>query len=347
MKSHLLTLCFAAFLLAVSGIIIAAPMTQPVRSLEIPGVPFGAVMTIDGVADEDCYSAEQSTTAFNIYGSTGADADFTATFRVCCSMERLYICWTILDDYACEIPYTTGPNPWTWDNVEVFLSLDTVGTTVEYDTNTIQLRFNRGILDSAQMPGRADQSEYAGNVYYENTANGWVLEVGIPWTAVLSEGQLPEDFEAYVSTVSGFDVSCADNDTDGPDARDCQTAWDDDDPAMPDQTEDLAWNNRTMFGVMTLNYHWAVSYGPPYSIFIPDSPRYIEQLVYPNPATDKFQLINCELLQNNILVYDISGTLVLEVKDVYREESIDISMLENGLYTVIINNRDISRFVKE
>ncbi len=343
MKPRLIKLCFAAYLLAVNGIIMAAPMTQPVRSLDIPNVPFGAVMTIDGVANEDCYSAEQSTTAFNVTGSTGADADFTGTFKVCYSMERLYICWTILDDYACEIPYTTSPNPWTWDNVEVFLSLDTVGTTVEYDTNTIQLRFNRGILDSAQMPGRADQSEYAGNVYYENTANGWVLEVGIPWTAVLSEGQLPEDFEAYVSTVSGFDVSCADNDTDGPDARDCQTAWDDDDPAMPDQTEDLAWLNRTMFGIMT----WGALYGPPYQAITPNQVSYMEQLVYPNPATKKIQFTDCCLPLNNISIYNISGILVLEVKDMFREESVDISMLEPGLYTVIINNRDISRFVKE
>ncbi len=326
MKSHLLTLCFAAYLLAVTGIIMAAPMTQPVRSLWVPCVPVGAVMTIDGVADEDYYSDEQSTTAFNVRGSTGADADFTATFRVCCSMERLYICCTILDDYACEIPYTTSPNPWTWDNVEVFISLDTVGTTVEYDTNTIQLRFNRGILDSAQMPGRADQSEYAGNVYYENTANGWILEVGIPWTAVLSDAQEPEYILSYCS-VDGFDVHFNDNDTDGPDARDCQTAWDNDDPAMPDATEDLAWMNRTMFGIM---------YNSMRCSHIDPSPD-LTQNVYPNPASTKIQLSNL-LPDSTIIIYNVLGIKVMNIEHINTGGEINVSSLRKGLYFVQVNN---------
>ncbi len=329
MKKQLLNLSLVAMLLAITGVIMAAPMTAPVRSLEIPGVPVGTVMTMDGVADEACYSAEQSTTAFNVTGSTGADADFTGTFKVCYNLERLYICWTILDDYACEIPSTGTANPWTWDNVEVFLSLDTVGTTVAYDTNTIQLRFNRGILDSAQTPGRADQSEYAGNVYYENTANGWILEVGIPWTAVLSDAQLPEDFEAYVTTVSGFDISCADNDTDGPDQRDCQTAWDDDDPAMPDATEDLAWNNRTMFGIMT--------FGP---IGIHDNP--VETIgLRPNPAADIITLDLNEM--TNVEIYNIAG---VKVSETFTKDIVNVSDLASGMY-MIRTNKGIAKFMKQ
>jgi hypothetical protein len=232
----------------------ANPFVQPVRSMEIP---YSETVIIDCAPDAN-YSASQSTTAFIGIGSTGADADFTASFQACYNSQRLYILATVLDDYASEIPYTTGPSPWTWDNMVVCISLDTTNTTTSYDTNTIYLIFNRGIQDSATWPGRAGQDEYAGNVYSENTAEGWVLEVGIPWTAVLGEGQLPEDLESYLGAIHGFDVMFCDNDTDGPDARDCMSAWDEDDPGMPDATEDLAWNNRTVFGIMTLSsdgYH--------------------------------------------------------------------------------------------
>ncbi len=232
--------------------VIAAPHVQPVRAMEIP---YTNGVTIDGVAD-DCYSLPQSTIAYNNEGSTGADEDFTLSFRVCYDTLRLYLYANILDDYISSIPYTTSPEPWMYDNVEVFISLDTTGTIEGYDTNTTMLRFNRGIQDSAQMPGRADQSEYAGNVYYENIDSGWVLEVGIPWTAVLGSGQMPEDIMDYIKagTVNGFDVHGSDNDTDGHDQKDCQTAWDSDGPEIPDATEDLAWCNRIYFGIMTLLY---------------------------------------------------------------------------------------------
>jgi hypothetical protein len=323
MKKQLLNLSLVAMFVAISGIIMAAPMTAPLRSLTIPAT--NAVIAMDGVADAD-YSAVQSTTAFNVTGSTGADADFTLTFQVCYNYHKLYLCAKILDDAACEIPYTTGTNPWTWDNVEVFLSIDTTSTTTAYDTNTVQLRFNRGIMDSAQTPGRAAQEDY--QVYYEDVADGWVLEIGIPWTAVLQTGALPEDIEAYISpVVNGFDVSGADNDTEAADARDCQTAWDDDDPAMPDATEDLAWNNRTMFGIMTLEPGIAIN-----------TPTVQSLSMYPNPATST---INIDGNVGTVEIYNMTGAKVL----VSTGSVIDISSLSAGIYNVVAGEKT-GRFVK-
>jgi hypothetical protein len=326
--------------LALAAITFAAPMTAPVRSMEIPAT--NAVIAIDGVADAD-YSASQSTTAFNIQGSTGADADFTASFQVCWNYQKLYLLATMLDDYACEIPYTTGTNPWTWDNVEVFLSLDTTGTTTAYDTNTIQLRFNRGIQDSAQTPGRAAQEDY--EVYYENTADGWVIEVGIPWTAVLQTGAVPEDIMAFISpVVNGFDFSGADNDTDGADARDCQVAWDDDDPGMPDATEDLAWNNRTMFGIMSL-VNMEIMYGTPGNIYSPVLARFQPQVI-PNPSTDRIQLQYIEP-GSTITVSNLAGEKIFEEHNVNDEDYIDVSELRSGLYIVQVNQTDVLHFIKK
>jgi hypothetical protein len=247
----------------------------------------------------------------------------------------------LLDDYACEIPYTTSTNPWTWDNIEVFLSLDTFGTTTAYDTNTVQLRFNRGIQDSAQTPGRAAQEDY--EVYYENTADGWVVEVGIPWTAVLQTGAVPEDIMAFISpVVNGFDFSAADNDTDGADARDCQVAWDDDDPGMPDATEDLAWNNRTMFGSMSLE---SSSYGTPRNIYSPVLARFQVQII-PNPSTDRIQLQFIEP-ESTITVSNLAGEKIFEEHNVNDEDYIDVSELRSGLYIVQVNQTDVLHFIKK
>jgi hypothetical protein len=328
MKKQLLNLSLVAMFVAVTGYVMAAPATPPVRALEIAWTATPPVM--DGVA-EGVYGASQNTIAFNTTGSTGADPDFTMSFQVCADYQKLYVMFTVLDDYACEAPYTTSANPWTWDNEEIFLSLDTTSTTTAYDTNTIQLRVNRGIQDSAQSPGRAAQEDWL--VYSEDNASGDVIECGIPWTAVLQTGAVPEDIEAFLyPVVNGFDISGADNDTDGPDARDCQTAWDEDDPAPPDATEDLAWNNRTMFGVMTLTG-------------FPELGTHevtLETLgLYPNPATGTINLDLNEM--TNVEIFNVAGVMV---KSVLTNKVVDVNDLASGLYMVRTNN-GMAKFMKQ
>jgi len=323
MKKQLLNLSLVAMFVAISGVIMAAPHTLPMSSMEIS---YAAAVEVDGEVDA-AYGASQPTVAFNVTGSTGADDDYTLTFQACANTHSLFMYFTILDEYINEIPFTTGANPWTWDNVEVFLSLDTVSTSTAYDTNTTQLRFNRGIQDSAQTPGRGLQEDY--QVYYENTAAGWICEVAIPWTAVLQAGAVPEDIVAHLApVVNGFDVSGGDNDTDGADARDCQTAWDSDLPDMPDATEDLAWSTRTMFGVMTL-------------VNFPTSTEgQIENTLglYPNPATST---INIDGNEGTVEIYNMTGAKVLEDTG----SVIDISGLSAGIYNVVAGNKS-GRFVK-
>jgi hypothetical protein len=338
MKKILLHLSLLCTLLAATVSAMATPLTPPVRSLEIPET--NAVIAMDGVADAD-YSASQSTTAFNVFGSNGADADYSMSFQVCYNYQKLFLVAKILDDYASVIEYTTDPDPWTRDCIEVFLNLDTTGTTTAYDSNTIQLRFNRGIQDSAQTPGRAAQEDY--QVYYEDVADGWVLEVGIPWTAVLQEGAVPEDIEAHIAPIiNGFDIGGVDNDTDGPDAHDCQVAWDDDDPAMPDATEDLAWNDRTKFGIMSLS----ASYGTPYIEINPDLARFKAQVVFPNPSNDYIQFRNVEPA-SKIILFNSIGLQVLEASNINAEDYLDISSLKSGIYWAMINNDEVLSFVKE
>jgi hypothetical protein len=249
MKTRLLTIVVAAFL-PVFFINSYAIYNPPVRTLVIPYSP--VAVTVDGNDCESYWSAEQSTDAFNMTGCAQyPDTDFTFTFKVCYDIHYLYLFGNVLDDI--DNSWDWGlPNSWTYDNFEVYLDLDTNGSGVitAYDTNTIELLFCRGV-DSVEFFGRAQRFDY--KYFWKNTSTGWLFEVAIPWKCVLGNGQSPEDIMPYFAMANGFDVNGADSDASGPDARDCQTEWDNDDDlnAHSDIPEDGRWNNRTIFGVVT------------------------------------------------------------------------------------------------
>ena len=341
MKKQLLNLSACAVLLVLASIAFADPLVPPVRVLEIPYAGQSEI-TIDGTADA-VYSAVQSTDAFNPTGSTGADADFTFSFQVAYNPLYLYIYGEILDDFENSLNYTTDSFAFTYDCVEVFINLDTVGSlTAAYDSNTIQLRISRGI-DSIQTPGRATQEEYMH--HWENTATGWLFETAIPWTCVLGENQSSDDFENYLDFIHGFDVHGYDSDTLGPGHRDCQTAWDSDDPDdAADRTEDNAWNNRTVFGVVTLaaNYwEWPCwPYCPGMEIEEITSKEEIS--IYPNPvgSTLHFEAEGLNLIR----IYSLTGVKLIEEE---TTGEVDISGLKSGMYLAEINGNRFAKFIKE
>lgn len=320
MKKQLLNLS----LLVAAGLLLAstaiAQPVQPVRTMEIPAI--SAVPTIDGLNTEADWSAEQNTVIFNPTGHTG-DADFKFDFHVMWGYQNLYIFGIIADDIEHNYVWDQG-NPWEFDNVELFLDLDTNTVEVAYrNTSTIQLRFARG-LDSVETAGRAPRSTY--QWYVENTASGWAFEVAVPWTCVLADGMVPEDIQDYVANSIGFDMSGADSDnTDGDDAvgnRDVQSAWDSDDPdTEDDRTEDSAWNNTSVFGYVTLT-------GTPIPTSVENTSADAGFAVYPNPAlnTVTFSGIN-----GTVEIVSITGQVVM-VLDVVDGISNDISALNSGVY---------------
>jgi hypothetical protein len=313
-----------------------ADYIYPVRTMMINYAVTPMVM--DGVDDEAAWSAEQSTDAFNKTGCPDyPSADFTVSFKVAYDINYLYFFSTILDDYENDADWGYD-SPWTYDNVEVFLDLDTngSGTNTVYDTNTIELRFNRG-EDSVSEPGRAKRSDY--KYYWENTADGWIIETAIPWKAVLGPGQINDDIMNYINNcmASGFDVSGADSDTDGVDHRDCQTAWDNDDPAdAGDRTEDNAWNNKSVLGVINfevIGCHDEINNIRDFNV--------IE--LYPNPITG---IVYFENLQgkNKLELLNITGQLVLTAD--IENNQIDLSQLAKGVYIARIG-QDIVKIIKQ
>jgi hypothetical protein len=321
----------AAFL--VGYVTVFAVHAPPVRTMEIPAAT--AAIAIDGT-DDAGYSAIQSTDAFVATGSTGADADFTLTFKVAYDPQYLYVWTKVLDDYDNSVSNTKTANPYEYDCWELFLDLDTVGSGANptYDTNTIQLRFNRGLTDSVQQAGRAAQQEY--KYYFANTADGYIHEVAIPWTVVLGDGQMKQDMMDYLAVPSGFDLSGADSDTDGAGARDCQTAWDSDDPADVNN-EDNAWNTRNVFGVITLAANNWDDFVFTTGV---ETPSVEAVSAYPNPA-DNTITFGIEGL-NTVEIYSITGVQVMHVE---TTGTVDISSLNSGIYVAKFANGATSKFM--
>jgi hypothetical protein len=303
------------------------------------------VVTIDGAADEGFWSALQTTDAFNKTGCPNyPDADLTVSFKVCYDAEYLYVWSEIKDDIDNSTPDNGATNPWTFDNVEIFLDLDTnnSGVVTAYDSNTIQLRINRG-MDSVQTPGRAPRSAY--KLYWENTSDGWLFEVAVPWKAVLASSEETADIMPFFAAVNGFDIGSGDSDgaAGTPDLRDCQTAWDNDDPSTPDdRTEDNAWNNRSVFGVVTYDCEGSIK-----------GTKFNNQKfnIFPNPASNSLSVEQIEIGEK-IEITNLLGQQLLSAVAVSDKMNLDITLLPAAnMYLVKVTDKHgnvaASKFIKE
>jgi hypothetical protein len=249
MKASRLSLLLVSYWLVAFLPIYAIPYVSPVRFMEIPLCT--QTMVFNGIDDEACWSEAQSVSRFLNNGWTG-NQDLSAWFKVCWDQDYLYFFVDITDDVndSYDPSYSSD---WMYDCAEVYLDLDTSNhPSSAYDDNTIQLRFHRGSA-SPYVAGRASPSEYLYDIEEKTGGNGWIAEIGIPWSAAMPSGSLPEDINSYVEHAIGFDVNISDSDnSDGDPAignRDVMAAWDED---GLDGTEDLAWNNTSVFGIVEL-----------------------------------------------------------------------------------------------
>jgi hypothetical protein len=314
-------------------------LIQPVQTLDVQFASDSIVL--DGNPDEPEYSAEQATAIFNPAGYDGSDADFKAVFKLAYDMTNLYL-WAHLNDDIEENYSWELSSPWMFDNVEVFLQLDTCTVPTTYNSRTVQLRFCRG-LDSVQEPGRAHRSDFG--YYGHSTSDSWMLETAIPWTSVLADGDDPAQIREYLCYI-GFDFSGADSDNSDGDLavgnRDCQSAWDSDLPDdAADRTEDNAWNNTSVFGRLLL-YATCPQAIPGQATA---SEKY-QLCPYPNPCCNTLKMKNITTM-SEVTVYNVFGIKLLEFYKVNPETELDISTLKSGLYTAVINNKEAVRFVKE
>ena len=246
MKYKNLLLLVAA--LIASKLLFATPV-EPVRTMDVPMAD--TPPALDGLL-EGCYGEMQSTTW--IYpeqlSTWDGEADFKADFALSWDQDYLYVYTEVMDDVEHDFEWEYG-SEWMFDNFFLYIQLDTNTVETFYGPNTVSILVNRG-LDSVNWSGHAGRKDFG---YYmeASTASGWLTEMAVPWTAVYSEGDTPEDIMDYIGVPIGFDFQGGDSDNAYGDetigSRDFMTSWDLD---GQDGTEDLAWNNTSVFGYITL-----------------------------------------------------------------------------------------------
>lgn len=341
MKKQLLNLSLiASAIMLFASTAFSQPVT-PVRVADCPAIT--EVPVIDGLADEGFWSPDQDFTIFSLSNEADwtGDADFKPTMNFAWGWSYFYTYIYMTDDVDHSWDGTNG-NAWEFDNVEWFFQLDTITAPTTYTDNTIQMRFNRG---SNGDPGWVSCGYRNGVVntdeiltYWENTADGWLVECAIPWTTFMPDGSLPEDIHDWIESggLIGFDVSAADSDGTDPAVGDrgngTQTAWDEDgdEGDTADGTEDNAWNNTNVFGYLNMmgdpiaSTHEVTAEGT-FS-------------VYPNPVTNT---INISGVNGPVEIYNIAGVHVMTIEAL----SADVSGLTSGVYVAVFENQSV-KFVK-
>jgi hypothetical protein len=339
MKNQLLIPCFIAGAIMLFASTAFSQPIPPVRLADCP--PITEVPTIDGLYSEAFWSPEQDMTRFNeMDGDWDGESDFTTSFKMAWGWSYFYAIVRITDDIDHSWNGSDG-NAYEFDNIEFFFQLDTCTVPNTYTDNTIQLRYNRGAAGWQSSTFRSGQTADNFLTFSENTADGWVLECGIPWTNIMPDGSLPEDIEDWINKdnrVIGFDISCADSDSNDPlvgmRSTGSQAAWDEDGEVgdIADGTEDTAWNNTRVFGYLTMIDNSHTDYFPPQE---PDATPVVTVdngfKLYPNPAANTLSVYGAT---NPVEIYTIAGVLVMTIET----GSADISRLTSGLYIVKSGN---------
>jgi hypothetical protein len=330
-----LVIFFDVLILVIWQALPAQP-TQPVRQADIPYITQNPA--INGLKNESFWSAVQSTELFeyDYHGNWSGPEDFSCSFSFAWSYSYFYVFVEITDDIEHNWNGTDGNN-WEFDHLDFFFQLDTCTVPISYSDNTIQIRFCRGDAGWSALPGRASPDEYLS--FGTNTETGWVLEAAIPWTCVLPDNTIPEDFEDYLPLIA-FDLSAFDSDnTDGIETTgnvESQLVWDMDIlPPPADIPESPLWNNTAIFGYVTLIGYEGLSVAN-------RSANSVH--IYPNPARDILYL-PANRMGSVIHIISADGRLVYQQE--IRSASLDISGLKPGIYLGKLNGKDPFKFIKK
>ena len=73
---------------------------------------------------------------------------------------------------------------------------------------------------------------------------------------------------------------------------------------------------------------------------IQDDKKDLKIDVYPNPAINYFVVYNYQLNNNQILLYDISGKQIRNIRTSNLATRIDVSDLANGVYVLTVKGVD-------
>jgi len=240
---YLLTLMFAVILNLNAQHVLPVKVFGPIPLLS-------GSLSIDGYDNEPDWSPTSAVSElFNSTGWSGT-SDLSADVRLCYDKNNLYVFIKVNDDIAYNFGDGTSSYYWDYDNVEIFLDMDTTTTDAYgyYGNDALQIRYNRGVDGTVTGHSHRTGADYLNFVIIDN-GDSWQVETAIPWTGIVPEGTLINDiWDSLNINALGFDLQIADNDGSG---RDAQLAWDADYEGSGDE-EDDAWENTNLLGIIEL-----------------------------------------------------------------------------------------------
>ena len=208
MFRKLIFVLFFVFMLSfVSGL--------PAQDVVIPSP--GAMPKLDGRIDEVWFfSTEQSIDTSQVGSAPSSPADGSGTWRALWDWENLYVLVEVNDD-SLTADSGGGTNKWNDDSVEIYVDGDNTKASSP-DENDHQYTFWWGneVWEEPSALHNGDPSIVGVEYAVVTTADGYLLEVKLPWMSIMGKAATP-------GQEIGFDVWINDDD-DGGD-RDSQISW--------------------------------------------------------------------------------------------------------------------------
>jgi hypothetical protein len=258
-------------------------------------------------------------------------ADLSATFRTMWDNVSLFFLVEVNDE--AKVTDTGFPTPYADDCIEFWLDLNNSKNSsyLPSETDEYQIMFLRDNTTVHQV----DHNDLLDGLTWSwaDTQTGYIFEVEMPW---LTAFKWNEKFEGHThpefGQKLGFEVHVNDDD-DGGD-RDANIGW--------FYTTDRAWTDPSTLGDMKMMEE------------ISESVRSFNSdltfRMYPNPATDKIQLISNTGI-SHIQVINMTGQTVKNIRvGNERLVTLDVNELSSGMYMITVRDRNdhygIQKFVK-
>ena len=164
--------------------------------------------TIDGmwnvIASQDIANANK--------GTTSGNADLSGNFKIAWDATKLYLLVQVTDDVKVKDATGTNPEKYNFDGIEIYFNGDNAYT--DSYNNDAQYVYNWEGGIHAFSGGKPTTGI---NVAQTNTANGYIMELAIPWSNI--EGT------AQNGSFLGFDIMLLDNDVTGSVGANEKKAW--------------------------------------------------------------------------------------------------------------------------
>lgn len=255
-KSKSLILILAAISL---NVLAQNSYIEPVRVTVSPAIT--DAITIDGLDNESSWGPEESMSDPFMTTDWYGDDDLSGYFKTCWDIDHFYFFARVTDDISHGWDGVEG-SWWEFDYVWLYFNMDSsLADGTEYFEDATNIAFNRelpyqfaGELSWNEDRAALDEMDFI----VENSSGYYTVEAAIPWVYFLPgpvEAIEPDDIYDWLAKAMGFDVHFVDSDGDDPwvGVRSAHAAWDTDFPDEPnDLTEDQAWNNTSVFGILSL-----------------------------------------------------------------------------------------------